>query len=188
VAQSDDAPVFKLLSRRIDMKFILAFVAAILFLSGVPDTAKSQTRKSKPAASRSSRKSTKRPAKVVAPPPSPIGTTPSGLIYVITRRGEGRQPVAGETVFVHYTGMFTSGVKFDSSLDKGRPYAFQLGAGRVIKGWDEGIAKLHVGDQAALVIPSSLGYGTSGRGPIPPDSTLVFIVELVGIQEKPPSD
>lgn len=171
------------------MKFILAFVAAILLLSGIPDMAQSQTRKSKSASgTRSNRKSTRRPAKVVAPPASPIGTTPSGLIYVITRRGEGRQAVVGDTVFVHYTGMLTSGVKFDSSLDKGRPYAFQLGAGSVIKGWDEGIAKLHVGDQAALVIPSSLGYGASGRGPIPPDSTLVFIVELVAIQEKPPSD
>jgi len=167
------------------MKFILAFVVAILFLPCIPDTAQSQTRK-KSASSRS-RKPTKRPAKVVAPP-SPIGTTSSGLIYVITRRGDGRQPVVGETVFVHYTGMFTSGVKFDSSLDKGRPYAFQLGAGHVIKGWDEGIAKLRVGDQAALVIPSSLGYGPQGRGPIPPDATLVFIVELVGIQEKPPAD
>lgn len=172
------------------MKFLLALIAAILFLSGIPDTAQCQTNKSKSATvTRNKRKSTRRgPTKVVAVPPSPIGTTPSGLIYVITRHGEGRQPKAGETVIVHYTGLLTSGVKFDSSLDRGRPYSFVLGASEVIPGWDEGIAKLHVGDQATLVIPSSLGYGARGRGLIPPDATLVFIVELVGIQEKPPSD
>jgi FKBP-type peptidyl-prolyl cis-trans isomerase len=175
------------------MKFITAFIAALLFLSGVAETAQCYAQKSKPAAvTRSKRKSTRQgPGKVVAVPPSapsPIGTTPSGLIYVITRRGEGRQPKAGETVMVHYTGLLTSGVQFDSSLDRGSPISFELGAGRVIKGWDEGIAKLHVGDQATLVIPSSIGYGAQGRGPIPPDATLVFIVELVGIQEKPASD
>ena len=168
------------------MKFILGLVAAILFLSGIPETTRCQAQKSKSAAvTRRKTRSTRRGPSKVAPPPSPIGTTPSGLIYVITRHGEGRQPKVGETVIVHYTGLLTSGVKFDSSLDRGNPYSFVLGAGRVIKGWDEGIAKLHVGDQATLVIPSSLGYGPNGREPIPPDATLVFIVELVGIQEKP---
>ena len=175
------------------MKFIPVLIAAFLFLSGVSDTAECYAQKTKSAAvSRSKRKSTRQgPAKVIAvspSPPSPIGLTPSGLIYVITRRGEGRQPKAGETVMVHYTGLLTSGVQFDSSLDRGSPISFELGVGRVIKGWDEGIAKLHVGDQATLVIPSSLGYGARGSGPIPPEATLVFIVELVGIQEKPTPD
>lgn len=173
------------------MKFLLALIATFLFFSGVPDTAQCQTNKSKSATStRNKRKSTRRgPAKVMAPsPPSPIGTTPSGLIYVITRHGDGRQPKVGETVLVHYTGLLTSGVKFDSSLDRGSPISFELGTVNIIQGWNEGIAKLHVGDQATLVIPSSLGYGARGRGPIPPDATLVFIVELVGIQEKPPAD
>lgn len=167
------------------MKFAVAFIAAVLFLSGAAETAQGRAQKSKSSAA-TRRKSTRRaPSKVVAVPPSPIGTTPSGLIYVITRKGEGRQPKVGETVMVHYTGLLTSGVKFDSSLDRGSPISFELGTVNIIQGWNEGIAKLHVGDQATLVIPSSLGYGPRGRGPIPPDATLIFIVELVGIEEKP---
>ncbi len=169
------------------MKFALALIVTILVISAASETAQCQTQKSKSAAAtRNKRKAPRRgPAKVVAPKPDPIGKTPSGLIYVITRRGEGRQPKVGETVMVHYTGLLTSGVKFDSSLDRGSPISFELGTVNIIQGWNEGIAKLHVGDQATLVIPSSLGYGARGRGPIPPDATLVFIVELVGIQEKP---
>lgn len=111
-------------------------------------------------------------------------TTPSGLVYVITQHGSGRQPLAGETVIVNYTGLLGSGIKFDSSLDHGKPFEFPLGAGRVIKGWDEGIARLHVGDQATLIIPPSLGYGARGAGGvIPPNATLIFLVELVGIKE-----
>lgn len=110
--------------------------------------------------------------------------TPSGLIYVITRTSTGQLPKLGETVIVNYTGLLSSGVKFDSSLDRGQPIKFKLGAGRVIKGWDEGIAKLRVGEQATLIIPSQLAYGPQGRGGvIPPDATLIFIVELVGIEE-----
>ncbi len=91
--------------------------------------------------------------------------------------------MAGKTVTVHYTGMLTSGVKFDSSLDRSEPISFPLGAGKVIKGWDEGIAKLRVGDKAMLIIPPQLGYGAkgAGNGEIPPNATLIFIVELVGV-------
>ena len=172
------------------MKFMLAFIAAILLLSSIPDTALSQTPKGKSVTVTKRRtKSIKRaPGKAATPKPSPVGTTPSGLIYVITRHGEGRQPKTGDKVMVHYTGVLTNGMKFDSSRDRGQPYAFELGAGRVIKGWDEGIAKLHVGDQATLIIPSALGYGPKGIGTIPPDATLIFIVELVGIEEKPVSN
>ena len=110
-------------------------------------------------------------------------TTPSGLTYLITKKGTGRQPKAGETVIIHYTGMLTNGVKFDSSRDRGEPLSFELGVGRVIKGWDEGIAKLRIGDHAILVIPSSLAYGSRGAGGvIPPDSTLIFVVEVVDIK------
>jgi peptidylprolyl isomerase len=109
--------------------------------------------------------------------------TPSGLIYVITRRTAGQPPRSGETVIVNYTGLLGSGVKFDSSLDRGQPFKFKLGAGRVIKGWDEGIAKLRVGEQATLIIPPQLGYGANGvGGVIPPDATLIFIVELMGVE------
>ena len=110
-------------------------------------------------------------------------TTPSGLTYLITKKGTGRQPKTGETVVIHYTGMLTNGVKFDSSRDRGEPLSFELGAGRVIKGWDEGIAKLRVGDHAILVIPSNLAYGSRGAGGvIPPDSTLIFVVEVVDVK------
>ena len=110
-------------------------------------------------------------------------TTPSGLTYLITKKGTGRLPKTGETVVIHYTGMLTNGVKFDSSRDRGEPLSFELGAGRVIKGWDEGVAKLRIGDHAILVIPSNLAYGSRGAGGvIPPDSTLIFVVEVVDVK------
>ncbi len=122
------------------------------------------------------------------PKPAVLATgavkTPSGLIYLITQKGTGRVPKVGETVVVHYTGTLTNGTKFDSSHDAGKPIAFPLGKGRVIKGWDEGIGKLNVGGQAIFVVPSSLGYGPGGRGPIPPGATMIFIVELVEIKEQ----
>lgn len=110
--------------------------------------------------------------------------TASGLIYLITKKGTGAQAKAGDTVSVHYTGTLTDGTKFDSSRDRGEPIEFALGQGRVIKGWDEGIAKMKVGDQAILVIPPSIGYGERGAGGglIPPGATLIFIVELVGVK------
>jgi FKBP-type peptidyl-prolyl cis-trans isomerase len=123
-------------------------------------------------------------------PITPVGAdainmtkTPSGLLYVITRRSTGQLPRSGETVIVNYTGLLGSGVKFDSSLDRGEAFKFKLGAGRVIKGWDEGIAKLRVGEQATLIIPPQLGYGARGAGGvIPPEATLIFIVELMGVE------
>lgn len=110
--------------------------------------------------------------------------TSSGLIYLNTRKGTGAQAKAGDTVSVHYTGTLTDGTKFDSSRDRGQPIEFPLGQGRVIKGWDEGIARMRVGDQAILVIPPSIGYGArgAGGGQIPPGATLIFIVELVDVK------
>lgn len=109
--------------------------------------------------------------------------TVSGLIFLRTRQGTGAQAKAGDTVSVHYTGTLTDGTKFDSSRDRGEPIEFPLGQGRVIKGWDEGIARMRVGDQAILVIPPSIGYGSRGAGGvIPPDATLIFIVELVDVK------
>jgi len=113
-------------------------------------------------------------------------TTPSGLTYLITKKGTGRQPKTGETVIVHYTGMLTNGVTFDSSHVRNEPFEFKLGAGRVIKGYDEGFSKLRVGDHAILVIPANLAYGSKGAGDvIPPDSTLIFVVELVDVKSQP---
>ena len=110
-------------------------------------------------------------------------TTPSGLTYLITKKGTGRRPKNGDTVILHYTGMLTNGVKFDSSRD-GKPFSFKLGAEQVIKGWDEGLAKLRVGDHAILVVPAKLGYGSKGAGDvIPPDSTLIFVIEFVDVKD-----
>jgi FKBP-type peptidyl-prolyl cis-trans isomerase len=117
-------------------------------------------------------------------PPVQLGvTTPSGLTYIVTTRGTGRKPKTGETVVVHYTGTLSDGTKFDSSHDRNEPIAFPIGTGAVIKGWDEGISKLGVGDRAVLVIPPALGYGARGAGGvIPPNATLVFVVELVDVK------
>ena len=110
-------------------------------------------------------------------------TTPSGLTYLITKKGTGPQLKAGDTVVLNYTGTLTNGVKFDSSHDRGEPLEFKLGAGRVIKGYDEGLAKLRVGDHAILVIPGKLAYGPRGvPNVIPPDATLIFVIEVVDVK------
>lgn len=97
--------------------------------------------------------------------------------------GNGAEAVAGKTVDVHYTGWLTDGTKFDSSLDRGKPFSFPLGGGRVIKGWDQGVAGMRVGGKRKLVIPPELGYGSRGAGGlIPPGATLVFEVELLAVR------
>jgi FKBP-type peptidyl-prolyl cis-trans isomerase FkpA len=97
--------------------------------------------------------------------------------------GSGDEATTGKTVSVHYTGTLTDGSKFDSSLDRGRPFEFQLGAGRVIKGWDQGVLGMKVGGKRKLTIPSELAYGARGFPPvIPPNSTLVFEIELLGVR------
>jgi FKBP-type peptidyl-prolyl cis-trans isomerase len=109
-------------------------------------------------------------------------TTASGLRYVELKVGEGAEAKAGDRVQVHYTGWLEDGTKFDSSVDRGTPFAFPLGAGRVIKGWDEGVAGMKVGGKRKLVIPADLGYGARGAGGvIPPGATLLFEVELLEV-------
>ena len=113
-------------------------------------------------------------------------TTPSGLIIDDTTIGTGAEAVAGKQVSVHYTGWLfnngAKGAKFDSSKDRGQPFAFQLGAGMVIKGWDEGVAGMKVGGKRTLTIPPALGYGARGAGGvIPPNATLQFDVELLKV-------
>lgn len=110
-------------------------------------------------------------------------TTASGLKYTDAVEGIGGSPTKGQTVVVHYTGTLTDGKKFDSSVDRNEPFKFQIGMGRVIKGWDEGVMSMKVGGKRRLVIPSELGYGARGAGGvIPPNATLVFDVELLGLE------
>ncbi len=96
--------------------------------------------------------------------------------------GEGDEAARGSTVSVHYTGWLTSGRKFDSSLDRGQPFSFRIGAGQVIAGWEQGVEGMKVGGKRKLTIPSSLGYGRRGTGPIPGGATLVFEIELLGVR------
>jgi FKBP-type peptidyl-prolyl cis-trans isomerase len=108
--------------------------------------------------------------------------TASGLKYVDQTVGGGEMAVAGKMATVHYTGWLENGKKFDSSVDRGQPFAFPLGAGRVIKGWDEGVQGMKVGGKRRLTIPPDLGYGPRGAGGvIPPNATLIFDVELLGV-------
>ena len=109
-------------------------------------------------------------------------TTASGLKYVDTVIGKGASPVSGKQVKVHYTGTLENGKKFDSSVDRKEPFSFTIGVGQVIKGWDEGVMTMKVGGKRKLIIPSALGYGAKGAGKvIPPDSTLLFDVELLDV-------
>ena len=113
---------------------------------------------------------------------NPIETL-SGLQYLDLVKGSGREAHLGETASVHYTGWLKDGTKFDSSLDRGQPFQFRLGAGRVIKGWDEGVVGMNIGSKRKLIIPPHLGYGKRGAGRvIPPNATLIFEVELLDLR------
>jgi peptidylprolyl isomerase len=129
--------------------------------------------------------------KPVAPPAATKGhtvTTASGLQIIDTETGTGATPEPGQTCVMHYTGWLyvdgAKGKKFDSSLDRGKPFEFPIGMRRVIKGWDEGVATMKVGGKRTLIIPPDLGYGArgAGNGLIPADSTLIFEVELLGVK------
>jgi FKBP-type peptidyl-prolyl cis-trans isomerase len=131
-----------------------------------------------------------------APPPLPgvtsaapaantnAATTASGLQIIDQVVGTGAQPQAGQTVVVNYTGYLDNGTKFDSSFDRNQPYEFVLGAGQVIRGWDEGISTMKVGGKRRLIVPPELAYGAqgAGNGVIPPNARLTFDVELVGVK------
>lgn len=107
--------------------------------------------------------------------------TESGLKYTIHKAGTGARPTAGELVSVHYVGRLSEGMEFDNSYKRGAPIRFALGEGKVIKGWDEGIELLNVGDSATITVPPHLAYGSKEMGPIPANSTLIFDVELISI-------
>ena len=114
-------------------------------------------------------------------------TTPSGLQIIDTKAGTGPSPKPGQTCVMHYTGWLyengAKGKKFDSSVDRGEPFEFKIGLRQVIAGWDEGVATMKVGGKRTLIIPPELGYGARGAGgDIPPNATLIFDVELLGIK------
>ena len=108
--------------------------------------------------------------------------TDSGLEYKDIVLGEGESPEVGDRVIVHYTGTLEDGTKFDSSRDRGQPFEFAIGVGQVIKGWDEGLMGMKVGGKRKLTIPPELGYGSRDNGPIPANSTLIFEIDLIGIE------
>jgi peptidylprolyl isomerase len=127
--------------------------------------------------------STSQPGKSGATSGGTMQSTPSGLQYEDLVVGSGESPRTGQTAVVHYTGWLDDGKKFDSSVDRGRPFEFQVGTGQVIKGWDEGVATMKVGGKRKLLIPPGLGYGARGAGGvIPPNARLTFEVELLGVK------
>ena len=117
------------------------------------------------------------------PTAGPVHTIEGGVQYQDLRVGDGEAAINGMKVTVHYTGLLTDGTKFDSSVDRGTPFTFTLGAGEVIRGWDVGVLGMKVGGIRNLAIPAAMGYGSTGAGGglIPPNATLLFQVELLGV-------
>ena len=173
------------------MRFVTLLLAmvAVLALAGCKEsstTEQSSTTTTTSAASGTSAKSEPAAGTPAATSGATEGqerTLPGGLKVTDVKVGSGPRAESGNTVAVHYTGWLMDGTKFDSSVDRGQPLVFQLGQGRVIKGWEEGIKGMRVGGKRKLTIPSSMGYGAQGYPPvIPPDATLQFDVELMDVK------
>ena len=168
------------------MKKSILAVFLIIAAFGIAATAQTKRRVVRKATT-TTRTTVKKPVVVKRGLPQPVKqeavTTASGLTYIVTKKGEGARIQKGDEVIVNYTGLLTNGQKFDSSLDRSQTFSFRVGEGRVIRGWDEGLQLLRVGDHATLIIPSSIGYGDRGAGSIiPGGATLIFIIEVIGVK------
>ena len=161
--------------RSFSFSLIACTATSLVALAAAPEPSKEPAQK--PAAETAAREG--KTSKMI--------TTPSGLQFEDTVVGTGASPKPGQTCVMHYTGWLwengAKGKKFDSSVDRGQPFEFQIGLGMVIKGWDEGVMTMKVGGKRTLLIPANLGYGSRGAGGvIPPNATLVFDVELLGLK------
>jgi len=151
----------------------MIFAGLLTTVAGAPSTAEKSQEKAPAKASQESKDAAA----------AETHTLPSGLRYQDLKVGDGAVAVKGKRVSVHYTGWLTNRKKFDSSLDRKKPFEFRLGAGEVIKGWDEGVAGMKVGGKRMLTIPPRLGYGAQGAGGvIPPNATLLFEIELLDVK------
>lgn len=165
--------------------FVFAIAAALI--AGCGSTKKQELKPASQAQAAPAAKAAVQPSQEAATAQKPekasdTVTTSSGLKYIVLTKGTGPTPKAGQIVKAHYTGKFLDGKVFDSSIPRGEPIAFPVGKGHVIKGWDEAILTMSKGEKRILVIPPQLAYGADGMGPIPPNSTLIFEVELVDFQ------